>query len=301
MARPDEPPQPHVDDVAGPYSPAPGRVLAAELVGTAVLVIGGPGTAILAPEVGLLGISLAFGFSLLIMAYVIGPISGCHINPAVTLGLLLARKVSVAHAVFAWVGQIVGGVMGATIIYGIASGRDGYDRGQFAANLWSGPYAGLGSTIVVEVVLTALLVLVVLSTTGRRFPVGMGGLVAGITLALIHLISIPVDNTSVNPARSVATALFAELDSDALEQLWAFVLFPLIGAVVGVIIWLVVDDSRLEDTMLEHVPFAEEVRDRIEIGGGEVVNAVEDAIDDATDADERPGGIDRRDGLDRRD
>jgi hypothetical protein len=107
----------------------------------------------------------------------------------------------------------------------------------------------------------------------------MGGLVVGLTLTLIHLISIPVDNTSVNPARSIATALFADTDSNALEQLWAFVLFPLIGAVVGVILWLIIDDSRLEDTMLENVPFASEVRDRIEIGGGEVVHAVEDAIE----------------------
>lgn len=275
-----------VDDLAGPFPAAPsaGRVLAAELVGTAVLVIGGPGTAILAGgSVGVLGISLAFGFSLLIMAYVIGPISGCHINPAVTLGFLLTRKVSVSHATFAWIGQIVGGVIGATIIYGIASGQDDFERGQFAANLWSGPYFGLGATIVAEVVLTALLVLVVLSTTGRNFPVGMGGLVAGLTLALIHLVSIPVDNTSVNPARSIATALFADTDFEALQQLWAFILFPLIGAVVGVVIWLIIDDSRLEDTMLERVPFAEEIRDRVEIGGGEVVNAVEDAIDDATD------------------
>jgi aquaporin Z len=284
MSRLDEPPQPHVDDVAGPYSalPSPGRVAAAELVGTAVLIIGGPGTAILAPDLGHLGVALGFGFSLLVMAYVIGPISGCHINPAVTLGLLVARKVSVGHAVFAWIGQLVGAVTGATIVYGIASGRDGYERGQFASNLWSGPYAGLGSTIVVEVVLTALLVLVVLSTTGRRFPVGMGGLVVGITLALIHLVSIPVDNTSVNPARSIATALFADTDVEALEQLWAFIVFPLLGAIVGVVVWLVIDDSRLEDTMLEHVPYAAEVRDRVEIGGGEVALAVEDAIDDTT-------------------
>src|SRR5688572_15774279 len=201
------------DDVAGPYPPlpSPGRVMAAELVGTAVLIIGGPGTAILAGGVvgGTLGISLAFGFSLLIMAYVIGPISGCHINPAVTLGLLLARKVSLSHAVFAWIGQIVGGIGGAAVVFGIASGQDGFENGQFAANLWSGQYFGLGATIVVEVVLTALLVLVVLSTTGPRFPAGMGGLVVGITLTLIHLISIPVDNTSVNPARSIATALFS--------------------------------------------------------------------------------------------
>ena len=275
----------HVDDVAGPYPalPTPGRVLAAELVGTAVLIMGGPGTAILAPGVGILGISLAFGFSLLIMAYVIGPISGCHVNPAVTFGLLLARKISLAHAVFAMIGQTIGSIMGATIIYGIASGREDWDNGQFAANLWSGDYAGLGATIVAEVVFTALLVLVVLSTTGRRFPIGMGGLVVGLTLALIHLVSIPVDNTSVNPARSLATALFSDTRFEALQQLWAFIVFPLVGAVLGVVVWLVIDDSRLEDTMLENVPFAAEVRDRVEIGGGEVVHAVDDAIDDLTE------------------
>lgn len=247
-----------------------GRVLAAELVGTTVLMLGGPGTAILAGnEVGNLGIALGFGFSLFIMAYVIGPVSGCHINPAVTLGMFLAKKVNAAHAVFAVFGQVVGAIVGAVIIYGIASGRDDFHRGQFAANLWSGPYFGLGATIVSEVVLTALLVLVVLSTTTRRFAPAMSGLVIGLTLTLIHLISIPVDNTSVNPARSLGAALFAETKTDALEQLWAFIVFPLIGAVVGVVIWLVVDDARLEDTLLAEVPGAIDMRDTIEIGTGE--------------------------------
>lgn len=247
-----------------------GRVLAAELVGTTVLMLGGPGTAILAGrDVGQLGIALGFGLSLLIMAYVIGPVSGCHINPAVTLGLFLAKKVSGAHAVFAVIGQVVGAVVGATIIYGIASGRDGFERGQFAANLWSGPYFGLGAAIVAEVVLTALLVFVVLATTTSRFAPGMGGLVAGLTLTVIHLISIPVDNTSVNPARSLGAALFADTDTGALEQLWAFIVFPLIGAVVGVIIWLIVDDARLEDTLLAEVPGAIDMRDTVEIGTGE--------------------------------
>src|SRR4051812_24334855 len=119
-------------------------------------------------------VALGFGFSLLIMAYVIGPISGCHINPAVTLGMLLARKVNTTHAVYAWIGQVVGAIAGATVIYGIANGRDGYERGQFAANLWSGPYFGLGSTIVVEVVLTALLVTVYLFMMTKGFELGMG-------------------------------------------------------------------------------------------------------------------------------
>ncbi len=257
-----------------------GAIFAAELVGTAVLMVGGPGTAILAGrDVGQLGIALAFGLSLLVMVYVIGSVSGCHINPAVTLGLLLAKKINGAHAMFAVVGQVIGSVVGAVIIYGIASGQDGYERGQFAANLWSGQYFGLGATIVSEVVLTAVLVLVVLTTTQRGFAPGMNGLVAGLTLTLIHLISIPVDNTSVNPVRSFATALFADTDTEALQQLWAFIVFPLIGAVVGVIVWLIVDETRLEATMLADVPGAIDARDTFEIGTGEVVDSIEDAID----------------------
>ena len=262
------------------------RILAAELVGTLVLMLGGPGVAILLPTLGLLPegdastgagllkiliIALGFGLSLLIMAYVIGPISGCHINPAVTLGMLLARKVTTMHAVYAWIGQIVGAVGGAAIIYGIASGRDGFQRGQFAANLWTGKYYGLGSAIIVEVLLTGLLVMVVLFTTTKKFAPGMGGLVIGLTLTLIHLISIPVDNTSVNPARSLGTALFADSHTEALQQLWAFIIFPLIGAVVGVIIWLMLDDSRLEETALIELPGASELRD--------VLGRISDAVD----------------------
>jgi aquaporin Z len=257
-----------------------GRVLAAELFGTAVLVIGGPGTAILAPGVGVLGVAIAFGLSLTIMAYVIGPVSGCHINPAVTLALFVSRKVTAVHAVFAVIGQLLGAIAGAAIVFGIANGRDEWERGQFAANLWSGTYAGLGAAIVVEVVLTAVLVVVVLAASpGGRIPHGMGGLVVGFTLTLVHLISIPVDNTSVNPARSLATALFADPDTGALEQLWAFVVFPLVGAIVGVIVWLVIDDSTVEDTLLAEIPGVTEARDVLDRMGDEAVDAVEDAVD----------------------
>ncbi len=267
-----------------------GRILAAELVGTLVLMLGGPGVAILLPTLGLLPegdastgagllkiliIALGFGLSLLIMAYVIGPISGCHINPAVTLGMLLARKVDLTQAVYSWIGQVVGAISGAAIVYGIASGRDGFQRGQFAANLWSGKYYGLGSAIVVEVVLTGLLVMVVLFTTTKKFAPGMGGMVIGLTLTLIHLISIPVDNTSVNPARSLATALFADSHTEALQQLWAFIVFPMIGAVVGVVIWLMLDDARLEDTDLVELPGASELRN--------VLGNISQGIDDLGD------------------
>lgn len=264
------------------------RILGAETLGTAVLLIGGPGSAILAAEyIGVLGVSLAFGFSLLIMAYVIGPVSGCHINPAVTLGLLLARKIRMAHAVMAWIGQLIGAVIGGFIIWGIASGVDGWERGSFAANGWAqlspGGY-GLGSTIIVEVIFTALLVLVVLATTSKGFSPGMGGLTAGLTLALIHLVTIPVDNTSVNPARSLGTAIFAEWDTDAVQQLWAFILFPLVGAVLGVFLWLMIDDARLESTelFLPGVAQARDIADRM-------IDEVVEEIDEATDGPDAPG------------
>lgn len=241
-------------------------IAAAEFIGTAVLVLIGPGSAVLAgEEIGLLGVSLAFGFALLLMVYVIGPISGCHINPAVTLGFLITRKIPLRHAAWAWAAQVVGGIFGAAVLFGIASGRDGFERGGFASNGWDRDgFSGLGAAIIVEVVFTALFVLVVLSTTSRRFAPGFGGIVAGITLAAVHLVTIPVDNTSVNPARSIATALFADTDPNAIGQLWVFIIFPLIGSLVGVFVWLLLDqESRLEDTMLD-TDFLRETRDTID-------------------------------------
>ena len=270
-----------VDD-AGPGDPTVGAgiadtrsvvtsyapIVAAEFVGTAVLVMIGPGAAILAPDLGHVGVALAFGFALLIMAYVIGPISGCHINPAVTLGMLLAKKVRPRQAVYAWISQVLGGIFGAAVIYGIASGRDGWERGAFASNGWDRDgFSGLGAAIVVEIIFTALLVFVVLTTTGRRFAPGFGGLTAGITLAAIHLVTIPVDNTSVNPARSLATAIFADTDPNALAQLWAFIIFPLIGSVVGVFVWLMIDEATLESTMMDT----------------DVLRQARDTLDDAVD------------------
>ncbi|MFN0092551.1 MAG: aquaporin [Acidimicrobiales bacterium] len=229
------------------------RIAAAELIGTAILMIGGPGSAILAGErIGLLGISLAFGLSLLVMAYAIGPISGCHINPAVTLGLALTRKIEPITVPFYVIGQLVGAALGGLAIWVVANDRTGFDAtNNFAQNGWGSridsPY-GITAAILVEIVFTAILVFVVLSTTHRSFSPGAGGLAAGMTLALIHLVTIPVDNTSVNPARSFGAALFA--GGDAWAQLWVFVVFPLVGAVVGVLAWLAVDDQRLEDTAL---------------------------------------------------
>jgi aquaporin Z len=260
--------------------PTSGRILMAELVGTAVLILGGPGSAILAPDIGLLGVALAFGLSLLVMAYVIGPISGCNINPAVTLGLLLAKKIDTGRAIVSWIGQVVGGIIGALIIFLIANSRDGFERGGFASNGWDRDgFSNLGATILVEIVFTAIFVWVVLTTATPRFPAGMGGLVAGFTLTLIHLVTIPVDNTSVNPARSLATAIFADADPNALGQLWAFIVFPLAGSVVGVLLYLLVDDdTTLEDTMLDSGALRAVRGTATKVG-----NRAVDAIDDATD------------------
>lgn len=200
-----------------------------------VLVLIGPGSAIIAsPRIGALGVSLAFGFALLAMAYTIGHVSGCHINPAVTLGFVLRGKISLSDATYYWLAQIVGGVLGAFIIWCITDTGDLDTTGNFAANGW-GPdilsLYGVGAAIGVEIIFTALLVFVVLSTGTEGYLTGFDGLAVGLTLAMIHLATIPVDNTSVNPARSIATALFS--GSDALSQLWVFLIFPMVGAVAG--------------------------------------------------------------------
>lgn len=237
------------------------RVLVAEAIGTFVLVLGGPGTAVLATgrffdagSVGVLGVALAFGLSLLAMAYAIGNISGCHINPAVTVGLWIMHKVEAAVVPFYVVGQLAGAASGGLVIWLIASGAPGKfsaDETNFAVNGWDALSPGgfsFGAMVIVEIVLTAVLVFVVLSTTHRRFSPAAGGLAVGLTLTLIHLVSIPVDNTSVNPARSFAMAIFA--GGDALEQLWAFIVFPLVGAALGALAWGAIDDSRVETEVL---------------------------------------------------
>ena len=233
------------------------KITIAEAIGTFILMMGGPGTAVLAggalDGAAVLAISLGFGFALLIAAYAVGPVSGCHINPAVTLGLALMKKIPASRVPSYILGQVIGAVAGAFTIWGIRKGAfDSFDANpdNFATNLWGQNHGfyNFGAMALTEIVLTAVLVFVVLSTTRKGFPPAAIGISVGITLTLIHLISIPVDNTSVNPVRSLGMAVFA--GGDAIEQLWAFIVFPLIGAVVGVLVWLAVDDSSLEDTML---------------------------------------------------
>jgi aquaporin Z len=239
------------------------KVFAAEAVGTFVLMIIGPGSAILAgSQIGLYGVAFAFGLALLAMAYTIGHVSGCHINPAVTLSFLVARKLSLPKAIYYWVAQVVGAVLGGLVLYVLSRGGHD-DTGVFAANGWGekiGNTFGIGSAMLVEIIFTALLIFVVLSTTGKGYPAGFGGIAVGFTLAMIHLATIPVDNTSVNPARSIGTAIFG--GSDALSQLWLFIVFPLIGAIVGVVVWLMVHDEKLEDTMFGQQAQVVAARDR---------------------------------------
>jgi aquaporin Z len=190
------------------------KKLVAEVVGPFVLVFGGVGTAVLAGAwVGALGVALAFGFTLLVMAYAIGPISGCHINPAVTLGMFMAKRIKGKEALLYMVAQVIGAILAAGILFVVASGAPGFDAvaSGFGSNGYGDHSPGgyeLGAVMVIEVVLTALLVLTVLFTTDKKAAAGFAGIPIGIVLALIHLISIPVDNTSVNPARSIGPALF---------------------------------------------------------------------------------------------
>ncbi|MGO8920196.1 MAG: aquaporin Z [Stellaceae bacterium] len=213
------------------------RKCLAEAVGTFVLVFGGCGSAVLAADhIGYLGVSLAFGLSLLAMVYAIGPISGCHVNPAVTLGLLLCGKIDGRTSAGYVVAQIVGAILAATVLLLIATGAGSYDpvATGFASNGY-GPRSpggyGLQAAFIAEVVLTGFLVLTVLGATDLRAPQGFAGIAIGLVLTLIHLVGIPVTNTSVNPARSIGPALFA--GAPALAQLWLFIVAPLIGAVLA--------------------------------------------------------------------
>jgi aquaporin Z len=236
------------------------RIALAEAIGTMILVVGGPGTAILTTgyfttrkaaglgvlktlpgNVGILGVSLAFGLALLVAAYAIGNISGCHINPAVTIGLWVIGKTERALVPFYVVGQVVGGVIGGFIIFTIARSSDiAWTANQtgFASNGFDTHSPGgfsVGAAIVAEVIFTAIFVFIIASTTRRSMTPGFTGLVVGLALTLIHLVLIPIDNASVNPARSLATAVFQR--TWALEQLWVFIVFPLIGGILGAVVW----------------------------------------------------------------
>jgi aquaporin Z len=226
--------------------------LAAELIGTFWLVLGGCGSAVLSaafPELGIgfTGVSLAFGLTVLTGAYALGPISGGHFNPAVTIGLWAGGRFPSSQVVSYIVSQVVGAIAAAGVLYLIASGKPAFDlqASGFAANGYgehSPQKYGLGAALITEVVMTFMFLLVILGATHARASAGFGGLAIGLALTLIHLISIPVTNTSVNPARSTGPAIF--LGGWALGQLWLFWIAPIVGALLAGAVTRAVFDSK---------------------------------------------------------
>lgn len=233
----------------------------AEFIGTFWLVLGGCGSAVLAANfpygessnplgLGFLGVSIAFGLTLLTMAYTIGHISGCHINPAVTFGLWAGKRFRSSELLPYIVAQVLGAILAGGIIYFIASGRPGFElsgSNPLATNGFGahspGGY-GFIAALVTELIMTFIFILVILGATDRRAPQGFAPIPIGLSLALIHLISIPVTNTSVNPARSTGVALFA--GAEAISQLWLFWLAPIVGAIAAGYLYLAVFEAPRE-------------------------------------------------------
>ncbi|MGY1804540.1 MIP/aquaporin family protein [Blastococcus sp. SYSU D00922] len=216
-------------------SPTLARSLAAEFLGTALLVVVAVGSAVVGIDaIGPLGVALAFGLILLALAYAIGPVSGCHVNPAVTLGVLLSKGMTIREAAGYWVAQFAGGIAGAAVLQLLTSGfGDVTDQtGTLGANDY-GLTISLGGAFLVEALLTFVFVAVILMVTGKAATPGFAGLAIGLTLAAVHLVGIPLTGTSVNPARSLGPALFA--GGDPLAHVWLFILAPLVGAAIAVL------------------------------------------------------------------
>lgn len=221
------------------------RKLAAELFGTFWLVLAVLGTAMLAagvPNVGVgwIGVSFAAGLAVLTMAYAVGGISGGHFNPAVTLGLTVAGRFEWRDVIGYWIAQIIGAALAGLVVYVVASSIAGFTPGGFGANGY-GEHSPAGvsmvGALVAEIVLTGMFVIVILGATSKAAPVGFAPLAIGLCLTVVHLIGIPMTNASVNPARSIASAIFASADTGAWGQLWLFIVAPLIGGAVGAAIW----------------------------------------------------------------
>lgn len=223
------------------------KKLLAELIGTFALVLFGCGAAVVSgisttgpSGIGLLGISFAFGLAVVAMAYAIGGITGCHINPAITIAMLVAGKIKTGEAINYIIGQFIGATLGAGVLYIILKGAPGFEMGEWAlgSNGWGEGYLGgynMTSAFVAEAVLTFLFLFVIFATTSKWGNGNMAGLAIGLTLVLIHLVAIPITGTSVNPARSFGPAIFAQ--GKALTQLWLFIAAPVAGAVAAAIVW----------------------------------------------------------------
>lgn len=230
----------------------------AEFLGTFWLVIGGCGSAVLAATfpgvgIGLLGVSLAFGLTVLTMAYAIGPISGCHLNPAVSLGLWASGRFKSSDLIPYIVAQVLGAIAAGAVLYVIASGAPGFDVSKgFAANGYGAHSPGgysLHAALLIELVMTMFFLLIILGATDKHAPTGFAPISTGLALTLIHLISIPVTNTSVNPARSTGVAVF--VSGWALDQLWLFWVAPIFGALLGALVYRLVLSERHDATLVE--------------------------------------------------
>ncbi len=227
-----------------------GKRVTAEFFGTLWLVFGGCGSAVLAaafPKVGigLLGVALAFGLTVLTMAYAIGGISGCHLNPAVSLGLAVGGRFAWKDVLPYWVGQVLGAIAGAGLLFIIAKGAPGFELGGFASNGFADHSPGnysMMAALVMEVAMTFFFLFVILGSTSDKAPAGFAPLAIGLCLTLIHLVSIPITNTSVNPARSTGPALF--VGGWAIKQLWLFWVAPLVGAALAGMIYPILSDER---------------------------------------------------------
>ncbi len=228
----------------------------AELIGTFCLVLFGCGAAVIASAningispsgIGLLGISLAFGVSVVVMAYAIGPISGCHINPAISISMMAAGKLSFKDCAGYVISQCLGAVMASGVLYLLASGKQGFTMGEYAlgANGWGNGYLGRYSTqaaFIAETVFTFIFLVIIFGTTAKRANPAMAGLAIGLSLTLIHLVTIPITGTSVNPARSLGPAIFA--GGKALSQLWLFVVAPILGGLLAAGFWKTVMEQK---------------------------------------------------------
>jgi aquaporin Z len=213
----------------------------AEFLGTFVLVLMGTGSAVVAgKEIGVLGIALAFGLSVLVMVYAIGKISGCHINPAITIAMLLNGKIPSKDAIIYIIVQCTGAIIASALLLAIMTGLPGYQvaPGNLGANGYGTGYLGgysLTSAFIVEVVTTFIFLMVIFGATSRKAPAGFAGIAIGLSLAMIHMVTIPITGTSVNPARSLGPAVVA--GGTALAQLWLFLVAPVIGAVIAAVVW----------------------------------------------------------------
>ncbi|MEN8125442.1 MAG: aquaporin Z [Bacteroidota bacterium] len=226
------------------------KKLVSEFIGTLWLVLGGCGSAVLAaafPELGIgfVGVAIAFGLTVLTMVYAVGHISGAHFNPAVSIGLWMGGRFDKKELIPYIIAQVLGGIAGASILYLIASGKQGFELGSFAANGYGehspGGY-GMISALVIETVMTFMFLIIILGATHSKAPKGFAGIAIGLALTLIHLISIPVTNTSVNPARSTSQAIF--VGGWATEQLWLFWVAPIVGAILAGLVYKYISPER---------------------------------------------------------